>query len=74
MADLMNDLQVALTDLNAKKKVFDDATSAVIEASYDYEASKTKVVQLRLDVDKELDNQLINAGISPTDSRVHQSE
>lgn len=74
MADVMQELQKALNDLGAKKKVFDLATEAVMKASADYEDAKTKTVQLRLEVDKLLDNQLLDAGISPSDSRVTQSE
>lgn len=74
MADVMKALQDALSDLADKKKVFDSAADAVNKASAAYESAKAKTVQLRVEVDKQLDSQLLDAGISPTDSRVTQSE
>ena len=74
MADLMTDLQKALTDLMGKKNLLDVASEAVKKASTDYENSKSLVVKLRLEVNRQLDHQLSDAGVSLADSRVSQSE
>lgn len=74
MADLMQDLKNALGDLTVKKKEFEAASNTVKTASHNYETAKYKVVALRAEVDKSLDEQLGAAGVDLSDSRVHQSE
>jgi hypothetical protein len=74
MANLMDDLKIALADVNAKKKVLETASIAVQKASADYEVSVYTVQNLRLSLNELVNKELAAAGISPVDSRVNQSE
>jgi hypothetical protein len=73
MADLMAELQKALTDLGAKKKVLDKASAAVQTASMDYESSVGNVRKLRNELNESVNAQLMAVGVGLTDPRVNQS-
>lgn len=72
MADVMSELKLALADVGAKQKVFENATIAVTKASGDYQDSVTKVQKLRDDLNAEVNKQLAAVGISAPDVRVNQ--